>query len=163
MSEELIQYGNIYAHWNAAGTRILKYSVEMYHKGLNEHKLISAPDDDILQNKIDLQAKKWFEKWELIETKRRIKKEQEADVEEANKRTKEAQAALEQIENLLTHTLSVDDTVKWESLKKREKFAIAKPQQPHKKQYKEIPPKPDKNSSEFIPQFNLIACALKFL
>ena len=64
MAEENIEIGKPTTHLNAAGTRVLKYSVEMYHKGLNEHKLISAPEQDILQNKVNLQANKWNQKWE---------------------------------------------------------------------------------------------------
>ena len=143
MSEELIQVGQVHAHYNAAGTKILKYSVEIYHEGLKEYKSISAPDTEILQNKVDLQENKWIEKWEMIEAKCRLQEEKEANLENAENRTDEAQASLKQIDNLPIHTLSIDDTVDWENLKKNEKFEMAKP------------PKPDKNSVEFIPQFNL--------
>ena len=99
MSEELIKIGQAQVHYNVAGTKILKYSVEIYHEGLKEHKLISAPDIEILQNKADLQEKKWIEKWGIIKTKHRMLENKEANLREADNRTKETQAALRQIDN----------------------------------------------------------------
>lgn len=156
MSSELIQVGKAKANYNVAGTRILKYSVEMYHKGLKEHKVISAPDPDILQNKAEMQLTKWMEKWEVLEARRKTMEEKEANMEEAEKRTREAQKALNQIENSLIHTLSVDDTVDWESLKKEEKFKDNIPIKPEKIKHLEVPAKPDKNSAEFTPKFTII-------
>ncbi len=161
MTDDMIQLGQAQAHWNAPGTRILKYSVEMYHKGLNEHKLISAPETDILQNKVNLQANKWNQKWENLETKRKAQEEREANQKEAENRTLEAQALLKEIDDILIHTLSVDDTVEWESLKKRDKFSTPEPEKPSKKEYVKIPEKPDKNSEEFVPKFTLFEKILK--
>ncbi|MBK7979263.1 MAG: hypothetical protein IPK06_04475 [Ignavibacteriae bacterium] len=41
--------------------QILKYTLEMFHKGLNEHKILSAPELDMMQNKANLQIEKWVE------------------------------------------------------------------------------------------------------
>ena len=148
MTDELIEVGQAQTNWNAAGTRILKYSVEMYHKGLNEHKVLSAPEIDILQNKVDLQANKWNQKWGTIEKKRTAQKKAET-------RTNKAQTILKQIEDILTHTLSIDNVIEWESLKMHDEFPKPIPQKPQKKKYIEIPTKPDQNSREFVPWFNL--------
>lgn len=153
MSDSLIQVGQAQAYYNIAHTRVLKYSVEMYHKGLNEHKVISAPDLNMLQNKANLQVQKWTEKWDVVYSRKKNTDEKEANLEEANNRTKEAIKALEEIDNLLLHTLSIDDKVNWESLKKRNHFPEKSPIKPEKKSYREYPHKPVKESSEFIPQF----------
>jgi len=50
-NNDLIQIGQAQAYYNVSGTRILKYAVEIYHKGLNEHKIISAPEFYILEKK----------------------------------------------------------------------------------------------------------------
>ena len=68
MSKDQIQTGQAQECWNVSETRVLKYTLEMYHKGLKEHKLISAPELDILENKANLQAQKWTDKWESIES-----------------------------------------------------------------------------------------------
>ncbi|MFH1993716.1 MAG: restriction endonuclease, partial [Pseudomonadota bacterium] len=107
MSKDQIRTGLAQEHWNVSGTRLLKYTVEMYHKGLKEHKLISAPEMDMLENKVSLQAQKWTEKWESLESKRRINAEKEGNIEEANSRSEAAIKFLAEIENLLIHTLSI--------------------------------------------------------
>lgn len=58
MSSDLIQIGRQQQHWNAAHNRILKYYMEIFHKGLNEHKLVSAPEEEMLENKVNLQIHK---------------------------------------------------------------------------------------------------------
>lgn len=151
MSNDQIQTGQAQECWNVSETRVLKYTVEMYHNGLKEHKLISAPELDILENKANLQAQKWTDKWESIESKRRINSEKEANLEEANSRTEAAIKSLTEIDSLLTHTLSIDDRVDWESLKKKEKYPEKSPAKPTQKRKKEYPPKPEKQSSELIP------------
>lgn len=156
MSESLIEIGRAQAHYNVSYSRILKYSVEMYHKGLNEHKVISAPDLEMLENKANLQAQKWSEKWDAISTKRKNADEREANLEEANKRTEEAQKALEEIDNLLLHTLSINDTVNWDSLKKKSGFPEKMPVKPEKKVYKEYPPMPNKENEEFVPKYTFL-------
>ena len=60
MSNDLIKVGYTQENWN-------KYTVEISHKGLNINKIISAPDREMLQNKVDLQVNKWSKKWESIE------------------------------------------------------------------------------------------------
>jgi restriction system protein len=156
MSKDQINIGQTQAHWNVSSTRILKYTVEIYHKGLNEHKLISAPEVDMLESKVNLQVQKWNEKWELTESKRRIAETKEANLEEANSRTKEAIELLKQIDNLLIHALSIDDRIDWESLKNKEKYPEKSPDKPTKQSKKEYPPKPSKQSTEFTPVFTFL-------
>lgn len=153
MSDSLIQLGNAKAHYNVSHTRILKYSLEMYHKGLNEHKIISAPDIVMLENKANLQAQKWSDKWNVISNRRKIADEKETNFEEANKRTEDATKALKEIDNLLLHTLSIDDIADWDILKKKDKFSEKEPTKPAKKSYKECPTKPNKTAGEFTPAF----------
>jgi len=144
MNKEPIQIGKAQACWNVSGTKILKYTLEMYHKGLNEHKIISAPDTEMLENKANLQLKKWQEIWKITESK-------EANIEQANSRTQEANKALQQIDNLLIHSLSIDNKVNWENLKQADDYPEKSPPKPRKKNHEVYPLKPDKQSSEFIP------------
>ncbi len=153
MSNDKIKIGEAQACWSVSGRRIIKYTIEMLHTGLNEHKLISAPEMDILNNKVNIQAQKWTERWEIIETKRSVASEKEDNIEEAISRTEEAIASLKQIDNLLIHTLSIDDKVDWETLKRKEKYPEKQPVKPSKKNKKEYPPKPNKQSPEYTPVF----------
>ena len=146
MDSEQIQYGHTETHWSASGTRILKYSLEIYHKGLKEHKIISAPELDVLERKVVLQVEKWKEKW----LKRQLVFKKESKMEQANSKTLQSQEALKQIDNLLISSLSVDTKINWDSLKKND----SPPKQPIKPQYKKSPAKPDKFSFDFIPTFS---------
>jgi len=149
MSQELIEVGEIQEIWNVSDTIILKYTVEMYHKGLNEHKLISAPEIDMLKNKGNLQGHKWIDKWKIVESKRKAAKHKEANLDEAASRREEAMRALSTIDNLLIHTLSIDDTVDWNSLKKNENFDEEKPSKTNQKTKKQYPPEPEKEFPVF--------------
>jgi restriction system protein len=60
---------------------------------------------------------------------------------------------LEQIDNALRHTLSVDDTIDWEQLKDKTKFKVLKP---IKNGDKPLPQKPDQNSMEFKPKLSFL-------
>jgi len=161
MPTDLIQFGEAQAHYNTARTRILKYSLEMYHEGLKEHKIISASEIEILKNKAELQVSKWIKKWEAIFTKQESQKEIEANLEEAEERSRIAQEALHKVENILKHTLSIDDTIDWDILKRNEDFKEPKPSKPEKEKYFDIPAEPDKSSSSFSPTFSLFEKLIK--
>ncbi len=119
MSDNQIKVGRNQACYSASGTRVLRYTVEMSHEGLNEHKLISAPDTYMLNTKVNLQKRKWNEKWETISSRRKINNEKEANLEEANRRTDEAMNALKNVEDILASSLSVNHEVDWESLRRK--------------------------------------------
>ena len=148
----LIHIGEAQEHYNVAGTMILKWTLEMFHKGLNEHKLISAPDSHILSNKANIQADKWAEKWNLIEAKRNQIAQKQANAEEAINQTHEAEEAVKKLDNLLIQILS-DKAIFWGSLKMKDAFPEKKPDKPSKPNYIDIPPMPNKNEERFIPKF----------
>ena len=92
MNKDLIEIGEIDYKYGVHS--ILGYQVKVFHKGLNEQKILSAPEKYLLRNKIDIQIQKWNEKWNRGKS-----------IEEANLRTSEAEQALSEIGNLLLHTL----------------------------------------------------------
>ena len=100
----------------------VKYFAEIYHLGLKEHRVLSASDDDILDNKVQSYVGKIEEKWEKLCTKLALLKEKEKNLEEAENRTKDAKRQLEFVDNILHHTLSINDTVDWNSLKNYSNF-----------------------------------------
>jgi restriction system protein len=167
MDTNLIEVGKAEAHYSTHYSRILKYTVEMYHKGLREHKLLSAPEIDILQNKVNLQVEKWVEKWDKIDSKRIQNEKKEVNIEEANEQTEDAQASLQKIENLLIHTLTIDDTIDWNKLKSHKKFIEINPQiylqskinqmaLPREEPSQKYPLQPTESSTAFVPQLSVI-------
>ena len=59
-----LQIGELRAKWNAADTRILRYYIDLSHDELGLHKELSAPELDILQNKVNVLLSSWDKKHE---------------------------------------------------------------------------------------------------
>ncbi len=149
MSSERIKIGPKQAYRSASGRRILKYVVEMYHEGLNEHKIISAPEMYMLDNKINQQALKWTKKWELVKSRNKINTEKEANLEEAEERTTEATQKILEINDILNSSLSNTDKVTWDSLKKIDNFLEKTPSMPLPKPKINYPNSPTKEEPVF--------------
>jgi restriction system protein len=156
MSNDLVEIGVAEAHLNVSGTRVLKYSVEIFHTGLNEHKLLTAPEKDILENKVGLQLKKWGDKWATQESNRKAKELKAASIQEAEARTRHAERQLEAIDNLLVHTLSVNYAIDWEQLKDTADFAEARPEEPKRNSYHSYPKEPKRIEQRFTPEFGFL-------
>jgi len=71
-TKKLIGYGFVEDIWNVNGTKILKFQQEIWHDGLKEHKVITAPEKSILDNKVRVQVDKWVEKWNAVCEKKSI-------------------------------------------------------------------------------------------
>lgn len=112
MTKDLIQ---IKYREEIVGIRLsrTKYIAEITHSGLNEYKLLTSDDPGILTNKVKSHVTKLVEKWERLVLRKNTTK----SMENADLQTKEAVGALKQIDNILFHTLDIDDTVDWEQLK----------------------------------------------
>jgi len=155
MQDRYVQVGRPEAHYSAKGDSILKYSLEIYHSGLKEHKLISAPELEMVRTKAELQIEKWQAQWRLIEDKRQIREKKAADAQEAERQTTEAKERLEELDKILAFTLKVDDTVDWESLKAKSAFSEAKPDEPASPVHKQYDPKPELTWPRFIAKYSL--------
>lgn len=161
--KSLIGYGKVENVWNANGTKILRYQQELWHEGLKEHKVISAPEEDILNNKVRVQADKWNEKWIDIQEKKRIEDMKKASADEAVRRTKEAEERISEVENLLISTLEVIHIIDWEVLKDKSEFKELYPTKPSEPLLEVLPDYPDKNTQEFQPKFNILTYLFKSL
>jgi restriction system protein len=157
----LIKMGPVEEKWNAAYTRVLGYYQEIWHTGLNEHKIISAPEEDILETKVEVQIAKWNEKWATFSEKKRLAAEKQAKIEEAEQMTKKAHSALAELENLLAFTLDINDALNEDKLKNKDKFNEPKPKKPAKPKRIKYPSMPDKNSPEYIPDLTLLTKIFK--
>jgi len=156
-----IGYGSIMDIWNANYTRILRYQQEIWHLGLNEHKLLSAPDRYILNNKVITQVTKWSEKWISVCEKKEIENNRTANAEEASKRTAEAEAKLSELDNILLNALNVNDAVHWEVMKNKDLFMEPYPVKSCVPNYSSYPVAPDKNSPEFQPTLGFFSKIIK--
>lgn len=85
----------------------------------------------------ELKTEKKEEKKRLIENNKLI----------AEKKTEKALNLLDSMNNILNHTLSIDDTIDWELLKDKDKFSEVRPTKPtvpEKPDYYSIPSEPEK-------------------
>lgn len=100
----------------------LGYQVEVWHDGLNEHRVLKDRDIDILESKVKSQLLKWDEKWQRVKAKQEEADRRKRGKEGAEEATAEAQEALNSAQNILGWTLDVDDAVRWSDLKRHEPF-----------------------------------------
>ena len=98
--------------------RFSGYQVELYHQGLKEAKALSAPDAFALDAKIHHQTGIWNQKWQRAQTARNDTENAEFAVAQ----TAELQRIIHESENILRFTLSIDDAVDWNSLKRTDQF-----------------------------------------
>ena len=113
---DLIRVGPARERVTSAG-RVTGYQVEVWHDGLNEHRVLSDLDVDVLQNKLNAHIGRWAEKYENRLEREEGTARREAGKAAAEAETVEADEALQACRDILHHTLGVDDRVDWESLK----------------------------------------------
>jgi restriction system protein len=104
-----------------------RYVAEIRHFGLGTYRILKDLDSFILDNKIEAQFKKWDDQWDKIVHKNKTQADKNANLNIAEERTREAQEIQKEIENILIHTLTIDDTIDWNTLKDNKKFNISNP------------------------------------
>lgn len=142
------------------------YRLEMWHPELKKHRVLKGNEPSIIERKARLQAKDWDEKWAMAQEREAKKQEQQeqkahidAQKEAAAQRTTEAAAELASLEQILAHTLSVDDTIDWEQLKDYSDFPESKPTaeaKPDPPAPASRPPEPVQTSPEYQPKLSLL-------
>jgi restriction system protein len=155
MADKKVQIGRSQAHYSARGDRILKYSLEIYHPGLKEHKLITAPELHMVETKAGLQIAKWEAQWGQIEQKRELREKKVADAQEAERQTAEAHERLQELEGVLKYTLDINDAIDWESLKVKDHFSEQKPKQHEAPEPRKCGPKPELTWPQFARNYTL--------
>jgi len=161
--KNLMGYGFTDKIWNVNKTKILKFQQEIWHEGLKEHKVITAPDIDILKNKVRVESDKWIEKWNVISEKKRLDDIKKASVNDALERTKEAEEKLFEVENILHATLDVNDAIDWEVLKEKDDFIEPYPIKPVDQDYDILSITPNRILPEFQPKLNIFTSIFKSL
>ena len=133
---------------------IKMYETKIRHDGLNKFRVICGRDPLVVEEKARMQHATWGEQWERklerlakAEARREAGTLKEENDRLAKDRTEAAQEAIETIRNTLAHTLSVDDTIRWDELKHTDRFDESEPKPP-------FPPDPDHIS--FEPQIGFL-------
>lgn len=97
--------------------RVTGYQIEVTHRELKEHRVLSDKDHDILENKLVTLLLKWEDKHQKQTEREERSARRKAGAESAELETLEAEQALQACRDILQHSLDVDDRVIWESLK----------------------------------------------
>lgn len=113
-----ITVGKLQAKYSANGLRVLRYFIDLWHKEMQIHKELGAPELYLLQGKVDELTAAWDKKY--VEFRRRMAIASGRDV--AEQLSAEASAKLASLSQILAHTLSVDDRVDWNALKSHRRF-----------------------------------------
>jgi len=148
MADEYLHVGPVQEHRSANGMRVLRYSVELSHSGLKQHKVLSAPEYSALKRKLQFQIERWRDKWDILEHRR-------ANAQEAERLTCDAQKSLEDLEKLLEHSLTARHAIDWRSLKVHNKFHEPRPVEPREPRMQEPPRKPRDTWPQFKPHLNI--------
>ncbi len=130
------------------------------HEGLGKLRVIKGSDKNIVEQKAYLQELAWEEQWQkkLKAEDKKLKREQAAREKDEKKqlaieKSEEAREVIRSIEQVLHYTLSIDDTIDWESLKDTSKFGKPTPSKP---QLKPTPQKPKESDPNYQPILNLL-------
>jgi restriction system protein len=135
------------------------YQLEVWHDGLRKHRVIRGSDAEVVQRKADLQIKEWTDAWARIKAQESLKLDKQRQQEHAIERTEEAQRELHDLQNVLQHTLDVNDAISWDDLKDNSPFPEPKPSGPKlppKPRLLTLPVEPKPTDPVFQPRFGLL-------
>ena len=104
-NDSLVKIGKAQAIYTATGKQT-GLRVEIWHNGLNEYRLLRAPELSTLQNKVSIQLAAWTQKWERVSSKNAAQKTRLQGKDEAEQRTNDAQHALTEASQLLGQSFS---------------------------------------------------------
>ena len=116
------------------------YYIDVRHDGLQKYRRIRGSDKYVVEQLAARQSAQWADQWATKRASEEKRGEREAAAyqrqaqkETARDRTIEAEAALQEVEEILQHALGKDHSVDWESLKRRDTFPEAMPVRPQPK------------------------------
>ena len=140
--------------------------MEIWHDGLDKYQLIRSDNVYVLEQKANEKIRQWNDMWERkqIAEQKQLEREKKAqDIQQkkvlAEAMTAQALETLDSMNEILNHTLNIDDAIDWESLKDKKHFPEHKPKKsspPKKPVFETLPPEPDPNDEKYNPKFGFI-------
>jgi restriction system protein len=129
--DEYVDLSNAKAVWDVRGTRILRYTVDVTHSKLRQHRTLSAADAGSLKLKLQTLLSGWDSKVDALLDAERVRDEKTFTESLAL----DAEAVRQRFGRILQQTLKRDDRVVWDQLKtnekyKKEDFSAPRPKQP---------------------------------
>jgi restriction system protein len=156
--------GSVDVNYSARG--IPNYMIELWHDGLNKHRVIKAETKYLLEQKARVQIAEWTERWADVSERNRQRSEkaegrriQDARKQHAADLTSAATAELDLLGSLLKTALEVDDRIDWEALRDRTPFPEKAPDRsalPPLPAKREHPRQPQAGDSKYMPQIGIL-------
>lgn len=148
--------GDIRVGYNTRG--IPHYEVHVQHSELNQYQVIRGNDKYVVVQKARAKADQWDKRWQRESVNRNRRVTREKGLALASEMSDEARAKLAALDNILAHTLTINDAIDWYSLLSREPFAEyppLRPRVPTRPNSPQLPPEPKKNDLKYIvkPRF----------
>ncbi len=129
------------------------WQIEIQHPGLNKYRHIRGKNRSVVEQKAAAQQAAWDEMWRMRLEKEERTLSKQINLEEAKLRTLEAVKTIEELKNILQHTLGFDDTINWEALKSKDTFKKQKPKLPRPQ---EIPQAPTRNAPQYHSKLGIL-------
>jgi len=114
-----VEVSDPYQNYNSRGTPT-SFGVDLEFHEMHLSKTLKSSEFYVLRGKIEDTLRNWVSKYQRHLDKQH-KENRAVHVDELNK---EAQDAIDSLNNILAHTLSVDDTVDWGAIKRKDAFRI---------------------------------------
>jgi len=118
-----IEVSNPYQNYNSRGNPT-SFGVDLYFHEMQLSKSFKSSEFYVLRGKIE----DILRTWESMYQRHLVKLHKEKRAKHVDELNREAKEAIETLNNILIHTLSVDDTVDWNAIKRKDPFR-AKPGQ----------------------------------
>lgn len=136
------------------------FQIAIHHEGLGKQRVIRGTDRYLVEVAARSQRQAWDEQHakKLGATERRREREdRKAELAdnlcEAEKQTREARAAIDELRGILAATLRGDDRIHWDHLKQHQLFSQPAPQA---RPYLPLPPEPQAEDPRYRPQRSLM-------
>jgi len=114
-----VSLSEVYENYTARGS-LSSYAIDLELSELNLRKTCKARDVHLLPTKIT----DTLNSWETRYKRHLVKEKKEATAQSVDQKNESAAAALKALDNILNHTLDIDDTVDWKSLYRHDKFKV---------------------------------------
>jgi len=105
----------------------IRYVAEIRHFGLGTIRVIKEINSYILDIKVKEQFNRWDEQWDKKVQNNKLQVDKEASLKLAEERTFDAQFQQKQTENILEHSLKINNVIDLESLKDNQIFKKSNP------------------------------------
>jgi restriction system protein len=136
------------------------YEFAVKHDALHKFRVIRGRDRYVVEQKARAQMRQWDEMWarRSAANQRAALLAQRAGERQirkhlAKKHTADAEATVKELSEILAATLSVNDTIDWESLKDNTKFEIPRPTDPPALK---LTAEPDPHGAHYRPQIGML-------